>query len=82
MNDICTIYYDTYKKIVFIIDNEATAIINFSQQPFQIKEIINEEEAQFLKTLSRGRRLLERSINRIEDNTLPGLSMSASIIFI
>lgn len=42
------------------------------KDPETIKEIINEEEAQFLKTLSRGRRLLERSIQRIEDNTLSG----------
>lgn len=43
------------------------------KDPETIKEIINEEEAQFLKTLSRGRRLLERSINKLGDvKTLPG----------
>ncbi|CAL1544361.1 unnamed protein product [Lymnaea stagnalis] len=43
------------------------------KDPETIKEIINEEEAQFLKTLSRGRRLLERSINKMGDvKTLPG----------
>lgn len=40
---------------------------------FQIKDIINEEEQQFLKTLSRGRRLLERTINKLGDTSvLPG----------
>lgn len=38
-----------------------------------MKDIINEEEQQFLKTLSRGRRLLERTINKLGDmKTLPG----------
>ena len=35
--------------------------------------MINEEEQQFLKTLSRGKRLLERTINKLGDtNVLPG----------
>ena len=39
----------------------------------KIKDIINEEEQQFLKTLTRGRRLLERTINKLGDtNVLPG----------
>uniref|UniRef100_A0A0B7ARJ2 Alanine--tRNA ligase n=1 Tax=Arion vulgaris TaxID=1028688 RepID=A0A0B7ARJ2_9EUPU len=43
------------------------------RDPETIKDIINDEEAQFLKTLSRGRRLLERSINKMGDTrTLPG----------
>lgn len=38
-----------------------------------IMEIINEEEQQFLKTLSRGRKLLERAITKLPDTkTLPG----------
>ena len=38
-----------------------------------MKEIINEEEQQFLKTLTRGRRLLERTIGKLGDtNSLPG----------
>ena len=36
-------------------------------------DIINEEEAQFLKTLTRGRTLLERTIGKLGDSkTLPG----------
>ncbi|KAK0051507.1 alanine--tRNA ligase cytoplasmic [Biomphalaria pfeifferi] len=43
------------------------------KDPETVKEIINEEEAQFLKTLSRGHRLLERSIKKTGDTkTLPG----------
>ncbi len=39
----------------------------------QVKDIINEEEAQFLKTLNRGRRLLERTLAKLGDTTiLPG----------
>lgn len=41
---------------------------------FQIKDIINEEESQFLKTLTRGRRLLERTIGKLGETTsLPGM---------
>ncbi|XP_022668441.1 alanine--tRNA ligase, cytoplasmic-like isoform X1 [Varroa jacobsoni] len=43
------------------------------KDPEGIMEIINEEEAQFLKTLSRGRRLLEKSISKLERKALlPG----------
>jgi len=40
----------------------------------QIKDVINEEEQQFLKTLNRGRRLLERTFATMGDiKTLPGI---------
>lgn len=46
---------------------------HFLKTILQIKDIINEEEAQFLKTLTRGRRLLERTIGKLGDTTsLPG----------
>lgn len=39
----------------------------------KVKDIINEEEQQFLKTLSRGRRLLERTFTKLGDaKILPG----------
>jgi len=39
----------------------------------QIKDVINEEEQQFLKTLNRGRRLLERTFAALGNvKTLPG----------
>ncbi|KAL4234586.1 hypothetical protein ACF0H5_006227 [Mactra antiquata] len=44
-----------------------------TKDPEEVKSIINEEEQQFLKTLSRGKRLLERTINKLGDtNVLPG----------
>lgn len=49
------------------------AMSHFLKNILQIKDIINEEEAQFLKTLTRGRRLLERTIGKLGDTTsLPG----------
>ena len=38
----------------------------------QVMDTINEEEKQFLKTLSRGRRVFERTVNKLTDNILPG----------
>lgn len=38
-----------------------------------VKDVINEEEVQFLKTLSRGRRILDRKIISLGDSkTVPG----------
>lgn len=43
------------------------------KDPQNIIEIINEEEVQFLKTLSRGRNLLNRTIAKLEStNVVPG----------
>jgi len=43
------------------------------KDPQSIIEIINEEETQFLKTLSRGRNLLNRTIAKLESaDTVPG----------
>ena len=39
---------------------------------YQIKEIINEEEIQFLKTLSRGRRLFNREADKATDKKISG----------
>ncbi|KAI0228591.1 Alanine--tRNA ligase, cytoplasmic [Lamellibrachia satsuma] len=44
-----------------------------TKDPQTVKDIINEEEVQFLKTLTRGRKLLERTIAKLGQNTcLPG----------
>lgn len=44
-----------------------------AKDPEMIKEIINEEENQFLKTLSRGQRMLQRTINKLDgEKFLPG----------
>ena len=34
--------------------------------------MINEEERQFLKTLSRGKRVFERTAAKLESNVIPG----------
>ena len=46
-----------------------------------IKDVINEEEAQFLKTLTRGRRLLDRTIAKLPEGTkvLPGKTLTSTI---
>lgn len=45
-----------------------------------VKDIINEEEAQFLKTLSRGRRILDRKIQSLgESKTIPGEKRAAFV---
>ena len=36
-------------------------------------DVINEEEKQFLKTLSRGRRVFERTVQKLSTKTLPGI---------
>ena len=47
--------------------------VDFAFMLLQIKDVINEEEEQFLKTLNRGRRLLERTFATMGDiKTLPG----------
>ncbi|PVD20508.1 hypothetical protein C0Q70_18664 [Pomacea canaliculata] len=56
-----------------VIELLGDAFPEVRKDPETVKEIINEEEAQFLKTLSRGHRLLERSINKLGSSTvLPG----------
>eukprot|EP00127_Corallochytrium_limacisporum_P002595 Clim_evm31s134 gene=Clim_evmTU31s134 len=42
------------------------------KDPEHIKEVINEEEEQFLRTLARGRRLLERAAAKTDGDTLAG----------
>ncbi len=44
------------------------------KDPDSIVDIINEEETQFLKTLSRGRKLLDRTISKLltTSQLLPG----------
>lgn len=42
-------------------------------------DVINEEERQFLKTLSRGRRLFERTVSKLTSDTIPGVTASLSL---
>ena len=41
----------------------------------QVMDVINEEEKQFLKTLSRGKRVFERTVQRMDPSVsvIPGL---------
>uniref|UniRef100_A0A8D0G4K0 Alanine--tRNA ligase n=1 Tax=Sphenodon punctatus TaxID=8508 RepID=A0A8D0G4K0_SPHPU len=49
------------------------AFPELKKDPDVVKDIINEEEVQFLKTLSRGRRILDRKIQSLGDNKIiPG----------
>lgn len=55
---------------VFILGD---AFPELKKDPETVKDIINEEEQQFLKTLSRGRKLLEKTIEKLgESKVLPG----------
>lgn len=52
---------------------QGDAFPELRKDPEMVKDIINEEEAQFLKTLSRGRRILDRKIMSLGDcKTIPG----------
>lgn len=52
---------------------QGDAFPELRKDPEMVKDIINEEEVQFLKTLSRGRRILDRKINSLGDSkTVPG----------
>ncbi|KAH3768181.1 hypothetical protein DPMN_169393, partial [Dreissena polymorpha] len=56
-----------------VIQLLSNAFPEVGKDPNMVKDVINEEEEQFLKTLNRGRRLLERTINKLGDtNVLPG----------
>lgn len=58
-------------SFAFILQGEAFP--ELKKDPEMVKDIINEEEAQFLKTLSRGRRILDRKIMSLGDSkTIPG----------
>ncbi|XP_078608901.1 alanine--tRNA ligase, cytoplasmic-like isoform X2 [Branchiostoma floridae x Branchiostoma japonicum] len=50
-----------------------SAFPEITKDPQMVKDIINEEEEQFLKTLSRGRRVLEKRITQLGDSkVVPG----------
>ena len=43
-------------------------------------DVINEEEKQFLKTLSRGQRVFERTVRKLKGNTISGTVFVMSFI--
>lgn len=52
---------------------QGDAFPELRKDPDMVKDVINEEEVQFLKTLSRGRRILDRKIMSLGDcKTIPG----------
>lgn len=59
--------------VVTVVDILGDTFPEVRKDPQSIIDCINEEEEQFLKTLSRGRNLLNRTIGRLGDSkTLPG----------
>uniref|UniRef100_A0A2K5DP58 Alanine--tRNA ligase n=1 Tax=Aotus nancymaae TaxID=37293 RepID=A0A2K5DP58_AOTNA len=56
-----------------VVQSLGDAFPELKKDPDMVKDIINEEEVQFLKTLSRGRRILDRKILSLGDSkTIPG----------
>ncbi|XP_053740887.1 alanine--tRNA ligase, cytoplasmic-like [Synchiropus splendidus] len=56
-----------------VVSSLGDAFPELKKDPDMVKDIINEEEAQFLKTLTRGRRILDRKIVSLGDcKTIPG----------
>uniref|UniRef100_G3R070 Alanine--tRNA ligase n=1 Tax=Gorilla gorilla gorilla TaxID=9595 RepID=G3R070_GORGO len=55
-----------------VVQSLGDAFPELKKDPDMVKDIINEEEVQFLKTLSRGRRILDRKIQSLGDSkTIP-----------
>ncbi|XP_038069609.1 alanine--tRNA ligase, cytoplasmic-like [Patiria miniata] len=57
-----------------VVEILGEAFPEVTKDPQLVMDIINEEEAQFLQTLSRGRRVLERTVNKLgpDAKELPG----------
>ncbi|NXU78873.1 SYAC protein, partial [Oreotrochilus melanogaster] len=56
-----------------VVQSLGDAFPELKKDPDMVKDIINEEEDQFLKTLSRGRRILDRKIQSLGDSKIiPG----------
>ncbi|KAM4572903.1 alanine--tRNA ligase, cytoplasmic isoform 1-T2 [Odontesthes bonariensis] len=56
-----------------VVDSLGEAFPELKKDPEMVKDIVNEEEEQFLKTLSRGRRILDRKIMSLGDcKIIPG----------
>ncbi|KAG8437304.1 hypothetical protein GDO86_008129 [Hymenochirus boettgeri] len=56
-----------------VVQSLGNAFPELKKDPDMVKDIINEEETQFLKTLNRGRRILDRKIQSLgEHKVIPG----------
>ncbi|XP_030830999.1 alanine--tRNA ligase, cytoplasmic [Strongylocentrotus purpuratus] len=60
--------------VTIVQDNLGEAFPEIMKDPQIVMDVLNEEEAQFLKTLNRGRRVLEKTISRLSPDckVLPG----------
>lgn len=58
------------------VTDQGDTFPELNKDPQRVKDIINVEEAQFLKTLSRGQKLLQRTIQKQGDSrVLPGMKL-------
>jgi len=55
-----------------VVETLGSAFPSLKKDPQFIKDLINEEEAQFLKTLTRGRKLFNRAADKSDGSTLAG----------
>lgn len=51
-----------------VVDLLGDAFPEVKKDPQYVKDVINEEEVQFLKTLTRGQKLLEKTISKLDKN--------------
>ena len=68
-------FFQPLHQVLFLVVCQRAPNLWLSSFPIislQIKDIINEEEAQFLKTLSRGRRLFNRAAEKAVDSSFAG----------
>lgn len=63
---------------LILLGLQGDAFPELKKDPDMVKDIINEEEDQFLKTLSRGRRILDRKIQSLGDSKIiPGKAVTS-----
>lgn len=67
------------KRSLILLFHQGDAFPELKKDPDMVKDIINEEEVQFLKTLSRGRRILDGKIRSLGDSKIiPGMEQKAN----
>ncbi|CAI8011142.1 Alanine--tRNA ligase, cytoplasmic [Geodia barretti] len=55
-----------------VVESLGEAFPEITKDPQSVMDVIDEEERQFLKTLSRGKRLFERTVARLDGSVIPG----------
>jgi len=58
--------------VMTVVESLGEAFPELKKDPQMVIDIINEEEKQFLKTLSRGKRLFERTVRNLDSSVIPG----------